>query len=86
MRPDAFTLPAEQTLWVAYQEAAASQDGTVAQLVAALRNLVPAITTFFIDVLVMDEDMAVRNNRLALLQHIASLPKGIVDLSYLEGF
>jgi glycyl-tRNA synthetase beta subunit len=47
---------------------------------------VPAITTFFIDVLVMDEDMAVRNNRLALLQHIASLPKGIVDLSYLEGF
>ena len=86
VRPDAFTLPAEKTLWVAYQAAAASQDGTVAQLVAALRNLVPAITTFFIDVLVMDEDMAVRNNRLALLQHIASLPKGIADLSYLEGF
>ena len=84
--PDAFTLPAEQTLWVSYQEAAASQDGTVAQLVAALRGLVPAITTFFIDVLVMDEDMAVRHNRLALLQHIASLPKGIADLSYLEGF
>ena len=86
VRPDAFTLPAEKTLWVAYQAAAASQDGTVAQLVAALRNLVPAITTFFIDVLVMDGDMTVRNNRLALLQHIASLPKGIVDLSYLEGF
>jgi glycyl-tRNA synthetase len=86
VRPDAFTLSAEKTLWVSYQEAAASQDGTVAQLVTALRNLVPAITTFFIDVLVMDEDMAVRNNRLALLQHIASLPKGIADLSYLEGF
>jgi glycyl-tRNA synthetase beta subunit len=86
VQPEAFTLPAEQTLWVAYQAAAASQDGTVAQLVAALRNLVPAITTFFIDVLVMDEDMAIRNNRLALLQHIASLPKGIVDLSCLEGF
>jgi glycyl-tRNA synthetase beta subunit len=79
-------LPAEQTLWVSYQEATASQDGTVAQLVATLRGLVPAITIFFIDVLVMDEDMAVRNNRLALLQHIASLPKGIADLSYLEGF
>ena len=79
-------MPAEHTLWVSYQEAAASQDGTVAQLVAALRNLLPAITTFFIDVLVMDEDMAVRNNRLALLQHITSLPKGIADLSYLEGF
>ena len=86
VRPDAFTLPAEQTLWASYQEAAASQDGTVTQLVVALRGLVPAITTFFIDVLVMDEDMAVRNNRLALLQHIASLPKGMVDLSYLEGF
>src|SRR5438093_13726513 len=86
LRPDAFTLPAEHTLWDAYQEAAASQDGTVPQLVAALRGLVPAITAFFIDVLVMDEDMAVRHNRLALLQHIASLPKGIADLSYLEGF
>ena len=79
-------MPAEQTLWTSYQAAAASQDGTVAQLVAALRNLVPAITTFFIDVLVMDEDMAVRHNRLALLQHIASLPKGIADLAHLEGF
>jgi glycyl-tRNA synthetase len=86
VRPDAFTLPAEKTLWLSYQEAAASQDGSVTQLVAALRHLVPTITTFFIDVLVMDEDMAVRNNRLALLQHIASLPKGIADLSYLEGF
>jgi glycyl-tRNA synthetase beta subunit len=54
--------------------------------VAALRGQVPAITTIFIDVLVMDEDMALRNNRLALLQHIASLPKGLADLSYLEGF
>jgi len=86
VRPEAFTLPAEKTLWVSYQAAAASQDGTVAQFVAALRGLVPPITTFFIDVLVMDEDMAVRNNRLALLQHIAGLPKGIADLSYLEGF
>ena len=79
-------MPAETTLWVAYQAAAAVQDGTVARLVAALRNLVPAITTFFIDVLVMDEDLAVRHNRLALLQHIASLPKGMADLSHLEGF
>jgi glycyl-tRNA synthetase len=86
VHPDAFTLPAEKTLWVSYREAAASQNGTVAQLVTALRGLVPAITTFFIDVLVMDEDMALRHNRLALLQHIASLPQGMVDLSYLEGF
>jgi glycyl-tRNA synthetase len=86
VRPDMFTLPAEHTLWASYQAAAAAQDGTVARLVTTLRHLVPAITTFFIDVLVMDEEMAVRHNRLALLQHIASLPQGIADLSHLEGF
>ena len=86
MRPDVFTLPAEHTLWASYQAAASSRDGTVPHLVAALRHLVPAITTFFIDVLVMDEDMAVRHNRLALLQHIARLPQGMADLSCLEGF
>jgi glycyl-tRNA synthetase len=37
-------------------------------------------------VLVMDEDQAVRENRLALLQHIANLTQGIADLSELEGF
>ena len=86
VRPEAFTMPAEKTLWAAYQAAAASPDGTVPRLVAALRGMVPAIMTFFIDVLVMDDDLAVRNNRLAILQHIASLPKGIADLSHLEGF
>jgi glycyl-tRNA synthetase len=86
VRPEALTMPAEKTLWAACQAAAASQDGTVPRLVAALCSLVPAITTFFIDVLVMDDDLAVRNNRLALLQHIASVPKGMADLSHLEGF
>jgi glycyl-tRNA synthetase len=86
VRPAALTMPAEQTLWAAYQAAAASQDGTVPRFVAALRSMVPAVTTFFIDVLVMDDDLAVRHNRLALLQQIASLPRGIADLSYVEGF
>ncbi len=36
------------------------------------------------NILVMDEDTAVRHNRLALLQHIASLT-GLADLSQLEG-
>lgn len=86
VHPESFTMPAEQSLWAAYQAAAAVQDGTVTQLVTALRRLVPAITTFFIEVLVMDEDLAVRHNRLALLQCIASLPRGIAELSHLEGF
>ena len=32
------------------------------------------------------EDERVRNNRLALLTQIASLPRGIADLSKLPGF
>ena len=86
LRPDAFTLPAEQQLLAAYQQAAAQQDGTMPTFVATLRQLKPAITKFFDDVLVMDEDTAVRENRLALLQHIASLTNGLADLSQLEGF
>lgn len=86
VHPTAFTTPAETALWQAFQAARAAQDGTVATLVAALRALVPPITTFFVDVLVMDEDLAVRHNRLGLLQHIASLPQGVADLSHLEGF
>jgi glycyl-tRNA synthetase len=86
LHPDAFTLPAEQQLLAAYQHAAAKQDGTVPTFVATLRNLKPAITQFFDDILVMDEDTAVRHNRLALLQHIAGLTNGLADLSQLEGF
>ncbi len=86
LRPAAFALPAEQELLAAYQQAAAQQDGTMPTFVATLRALQPAISRFFDDVLVMDEDTAVRHNRLALLQHIAALTDGLADLSQLEGF
>jgi len=84
--PDAFTLPEEQALAAAYTAARAAQDGSVAALVGALRALQPVISLFFENVLVMDEDTAVRENRLALLQRIAALADGLADLSYLEGF
>ena len=34
----------------------------------------------------LQEDEKIRKNRLALLQKIAELPKGIADLSVLPGF
>jgi glycyl-tRNA synthetase beta subunit len=34
----------------------------------------------------MDEDAAVRANRLALLQRVAGLAAGVVELAVLEGF
>ena len=88
LRPDDFTLDAEKVLCAAYQVAAAALDGSASAscFVTALRELEPAITTFFLDVLVMDEDPALRDNRLALLQRISALPQDIADLSQLEGF
>ena len=88
LRPDDFKLDAEKALCDAYQVAAAALDGSASAscFVAALRELEPAITTFFLEVLVMDEDPALRDNRLALLQGISALPQGIADLSQLEGF
>ena len=80
------TLPEEKELSAGYVKAAQLLDGSMSSLVAALTELEPAITRFFDEVLVMDEDEAVKQNRLALLQRISDLPRGIADLSQLEGF
>ena len=86
LRPGNFELPAEQNLAMAYQVAAAAQNGTISAFVESLSILKAPINTFFDEVLVMDEDQQVRENRLALLQHIAALADGLADLSKLEGF
>lgn len=86
LHPGDFSLAAEKSLYEGYETAVQRHDGTVDAFVAGLRHLLPAISAFFNEVLVMDEDTAVRENRLALLQHIANLSDSIVDLSFLEGF
>jgi glycyl-tRNA synthetase len=86
LRPTDFTQPEEQALVRAYEQAAAARDGSIETFVASLREMEPAITRFFDNILVMDEDQGIRENRLALLQHIAGLASGIADLSELEGF
>jgi len=48
--------------------------------------MIPAISKFFEKVMVLTEDKSTRVNRLALLEKIARMPNGIVDLSKLEGF
>jgi glycyl-tRNA synthetase beta subunit len=48
--------------------------------------MIEPINTFFDEVLVMTADKGLRENRLALLQHIARLTEGIVDLTKVEGF
>jgi glycyl-tRNA synthetase beta subunit len=48
--------------------------------------LIPSITSFFDEILVMAEEKDLRENRLALLQKIAGLADSVADLSKLEGF
>ncbi len=86
LHPDNFQLAEEQALYQAYAQAAAAQNGSLEAFVDTLRVMESPITAFFDSVLVMDEDTAVRENRLALLQHIANLTAGLADLSELEGF
>ncbi len=86
--PERFTEQAERDLYTAYAVAAEQVRSRpeVPVLVESLRALVAPITRFFDAVLVMAEDPEVRANRLALVQRVAALPKGIADLSRMEGF
>ncbi len=86
--PDADPEPATAALWKAVQAADAqvTPESDVDRLLTAVRPMIPAISNFFDAVLVMHEEQALRENRLALLQAIWALSHGIVDLTRLEGF
>jgi glycyl-tRNA synthetase len=88
LSPEQFVEPATRALYAICQTAAAqiSPHNSVDELLTAFQPLVVPITTFFDEVLVMAEDQVLRANRLALLQRIADLTTGIVDLSKLQGF
>jgi glycyl-tRNA synthetase beta subunit len=87
--PEHYTEPATLGLYEAWQATGVSRQvsrKSVASLAETLRLLHAPINRFFTDVLVMAEDPAVRQARLALVQRIAALPDGIADLSQLQGF
>ena len=62
------------------------QPNSIDELFEIVLKLIPSINAFFDKVLVMAEDEKIKQNRLALVGQIASLSKGIADLSKLEGF
>ncbi len=88
LTPELYVEPATRELYEASQSASRrmGESANVATLAAVLRDLQAPINCFFTDVLVMAEDPAVRQARLALVQRIAALPDGIADLSQLQGF
>ena len=85
------TEPAELGLREALQAAEATLQASGAQgspeaMLNAFTPIIPAVNRFFDEVLVMAEDAAVRQNRLALVRQVASLADGVADFSRLEGF
>ncbi len=77
---------AEKELYEAVLNTENRKPNTVNDALSEIEKLVPAINNFFDNVLVMDKDEAIKNNRLALVGKVASLMNGLADLSYLEGF
>jgi len=88
VNPELFELDEERALWEAFGTASAalSSGMSVPDFLAATNPLIAPVDAFFDKVFVMAEDPAVRANRLALLQQVASLQDGVVDFSQLPGF
>jgi glycyl-tRNA synthetase len=88
VNPSIFETDAERDLYAAYQSVAAQvgDQSNVEDLLRAFEPVIPVIQNFFEAVLVNAEDRAVRENRLGLLQAVASLAHGRADLSKLSGF
>ncbi len=83
-----FKEKAETALFEAVQKADKEKlsDGDLDGFFGLFDPLIPLITDFFDNVLVMDEDLSLRENRLGLLQIIAGFAEDILDLTRLEGF
>jgi len=86
--PARFVEDSERDLFAAYQQAAGKLNpgSNVDAFLRAFEPMVPVIQIFFDKVLVNAEEQDIRQNRLGLLQAIASLARGRADLSRLAGF
>ena len=80
---------AEQALQTALQNTLPQVEAAVvkqayAEALNALTALAQPLDQFFTDVMVMAEDEAVRNNRLALLRNIRKALSSVADISLLQ--
>jgi glycyl-tRNA synthetase beta chain len=81
--------PAEQALYRHVQQLAGEVEplfaaGDYSRALSRLATLRPAVDDFFDNVMVMDEDERLRNNRLALLDTLSALFLRTADLSLLQ--
>ncbi len=89
LAPDRDPEEASRALHKAYRAARNTMDTAhdkLAALIQVMTDLRDPINRFFEDVLIMVDDPPLRQSRLSLAQHIATLPDGIADLSAFEGF
>jgi glycyl-tRNA synthetase beta subunit len=85
---DQFEIAVEHELYAAVEQLheKSRSEGSVDALLKDIQSLVPKITTYFEEVLVMAEDERVRHARLGTVQRIVQLSDGVIDFSQLEGF
>ena len=89
MNPDLFEHASEAGLYSAYSEvdgkvSQAMDRGLFDQALREIASLRTAVDTFFDGVMVMADNADVRDNRLALLGHIAALFGRFADFSKLS--
>ena len=84
--PSLFVKDAEKKLYAAVSEASVPVENALrghnwTELMNVLARLSPAVSEFFDDVMVMDDDLSVRANRQALLSLCGNLFMRVGDLS-----
>ena len=81
IKPELFVLGAEKDLYKAIE--GVKFDGDYKKYLKELTDINPAVTKFFDDVLVMDKDEKIKNNRLALLKSLKNKYIILTDFSRL---
>ena len=88
VQPEMIEEDAEKELFAAIlgAEGIDRKKGSIDDFFTMFQPLVPVITRYFEEVLVMVGEPELRNNRLGTLQRVVALADNVVDLSRLEGF
>jgi glycyl-tRNA synthetase len=88
VRPDMLEEEAEKELFAAVlgAESVAREMGSIDDFFTMFQPLVPVITRYFDEILVMAEELELRSNRLGTIQRVVKLAQNVLDLSRLEGF
>ncbi|MCJ7824494.1 MAG: glycine--tRNA ligase subunit beta, partial [Anaerolineales bacterium] len=88
VNPDMLEEDAEKELFAAVlgAEGIERKIGSIDDFFTMFQPLIPIITRYFDEVLVMAEEPELRSNRLGTIQRVVKLAHNVLDLSRLEGF